>query len=58
MRIMSWVPVELREKYEQALQDCVKEYPSFDVENPLHQMFAVQIMLMREAAQKYGKHLE
>jgi hypothetical protein len=62
MQISSWVPKELlanfhmgvqtltcnEEEYRQALFSCVAKYFNFDVENTLHQMFAVQVMLMRE----------
>jgi hypothetical protein len=48
MRISEWVPKELEEEYRQALFSCVLKYSNFDVENPLHQMFAVQVMLMLE----------
>ena len=39
-------------KYLAALNECCQIYPTFDVYNPLHQMFAVSMMMLQEMERK------
>ena len=44
-------------KYNSALSECQNAYPQFEVDAPLHQMFAVCVMVIREMERKENERV-